>query len=1396
MSNTIPSSRSRSRGRLRVSKCEDPLKEFRSLEDRITTAIHETSNRETSVTRKTGDVLKDPTAFSDDATPLECLVAWGDLLVAIQANDHYFEVYGSSVCQVFQALEQSSTTTVPHTYVKVLLQLLKQSVEESHRDPCLECRFVTLLEVLRSYSTSWTKPSEALEAFWARLTHRIPSKIPADSFRRKCYRILVSLSWVPSNKGLLEACSFLNSKVSLNFTSTEATRQKHRDTLGCPIPRWDQVNQILDRLKDETGVCIAITSSTPGVGKSHLVAQVASHPSIQRVFSVVWLKKCRSLTYDTYTALLKSILVQLQEPHSAILDLVASVSLVPRLEEEALRKIREDKAMELLKSHIVTYLQNRTLLLILEDTDEAVIEWFQLSSNQSTIFIVENRIHDDSVVDWSLEISDWSVEEAMELFVNEADLPKKLAMGTAEICRLVMYADCHPLTVRAMARWFRLKRVSVGVVTALQEIEDELHESTGGNVMFDVLSLMMGPHSAHGISVLFILCFSVFSVVFPNGAPLDAALLLWEEVLKLETLAIDEIRNENEDDANYVNWIGESLLYMGVIRVSFKEKEDIAWADVYHEELRQFGVVMAKRMNLQASFADTIADWNLAFVTGYFDRKSQGLAGDCWAYCLEKLPSHMLKAMMLPTAELVLTDDKFFNARLKCLGWEKSTEQYVKDCINLQVINEHRSPEYKFNLKLFEQLSRLLHSRSDKSILEACKALHRMAFSLAENGYHDEALAPLRLARQLPPPNKKLKIDVEYVYAYCLWSTNQMQAAKESVERCQSLVKDDAIEHQLFKDIANLYVDILIGACEYSAASAMLQAHISSLRADPELNPIELGVALLSYGKLCITMGNNNMAKEVLIECIEWKRKYHERSRSLSVALSLLGDIKMDASIEAEALEHYEEAIQLLSQLQFNESHLDYRLLAGKVQYLKKDFNRAQHSFELVRLTGTACPLLAMDQTAYDLRKIARMTEGMEDEAKAAYLIRESLTLTDSRPLSLERSWGLIALGNLLILQEGEEYDALQCYEQASKIQMSHLDHCGVTNDTVNLIGHALVALEDYDRAIVIFTQNLEKAKEIAADDLDRQAGILYLIADASEAKDDFSGAAWNFNQCLGILRKARTSDHPDIAQILERLAHVTSVEGDIDMALAYCQQAVQIRRKENDTSLLASVLFEIASLAIQKSDVDMAEKALIESTSTLEGTEDVELQVAHLVELGRVLVMRRKNEEAKRAFQICAELSMDDDVKHSSQLRLVHLKLSAGEYENALADYQHLEPNESLELKFAIAMTHFLLGQHEEAMKAAERLIHLKEPSNYRTLSYLLKGDILEHSGETTKATEAWSEGLNASDQTTTSIEIMLRQRLDNGHGYLYSKDNGDDCETEEKSLRHFVLWQSCHNH
>lgn len=572
----------------------------------------------------------------------DVLLSWNELLNAIVEEGMIFSEYLPLLGIVYKkTMIETEPSSVPH-HLHTLLKLLAQAVRSHKVDPSITCRFVTLLEILHSYAPSWTKVSEVVEQFWMRLLQRIPSKTTAVWFRRKAYKVLVSLSWVPSTKGLIEACSFDDQKdVGVGqFSNLDIVR-----------PRWDKLNQLLDRLKDDTGVCVGITSCQPGVGKSTLAAQVASHPSIKRAFAkVIWLDLSQGLTYDQYATHLKDILSQVE------LSTHLEETVIHRLEEPALLRIREQKSMKLLKTQMASLLEDTSLLIVLDQVEEnpqKIVPWFQFNSRQSIVVTTTSNSGDCTSFDWSLQLDDvWDIDEAVDLLLHEADLPLYYSFSSElrDLCK-----NARPLTIRALARWLRLKKVSVGLFSGLNEVRLALKAlGSKEHPLFDVLSLMMGPkmNGGKGMSVLFLLCFSSFCTVFQNGgAPMEAVLMFWEEVLATEPLAANEIAGSHSCK-KFARWIAEGLFHMGVISIRYKpskEKPKVAWIEAHNRTYREFAIIMAREMQLRGDgFGETIIDWNETFVRGYFSRKSQPQLEECLEYCVENLQSHMVRDSLLP----------------------------------------------------------------------------------------------------------------------------------------------------------------------------------------------------------------------------------------------------------------------------------------------------------------------------------------------------------------------------------------------------------------------------------------------------------------------------------------------------------------------------------------------------------------------------------------------------------------------------------------------------------------------------------------------------------------------------------------------------------------------------
>lgn len=234
------------------------------IEETFQKVLRSTDPKNQTLNRSIVDIdLNAQSLTRPEVSKLEVLQGWRDLIKAMKKFQVFLD-YAELLSVAFEALEKTHSSAYRHC--RCLLFLLKHTVENSEQDNSSECRFVTLVEVMASYGPNW-KPSDTVEAFWIRLMQRLPAKVAPINFRRKAYRVLVSLSWVPSSRGLLAACSF-EEKMTYDPSQTigpvRAHFRKIRRTQP-PLPRHDSVNQILDRLKDETDVCVGITSELDGL---------------------------------------------------------------------------------------------------------------------------------------------------------------------------------------------------------------------------------------------------------------------------------------------------------------------------------------------------------------------------------------------------------------------------------------------------------------------------------------------------------------------------------------------------------------------------------------------------------------------------------------------------------------------------------------------------------------------------------------------------------------------------------------------------------------------------------------------------------------------------------------------------------------------------------------------------------------------------------------------------------------------------------------------------------------------------------------------------------------------------------------------------------------------------
>jgi len=1280
---------------------------------------------------------------------LEVLEEWRKLISALKNDDGatFLPYVTPNLWTAFRNLRTLDPAVYRH--LKTLLGLLTNTVVNRKRDNSTECRFVTLLEVVLSYDGGKTglklhkwKPSEEVQHFWVRLMQRISTDIAPITFRRKAYRVLVSLSWVPSSKGLLEACSFEASRQTIDPSKSppkvRAYLTKIRD--GKSQPRYDCVNQILDRLKDETDVCVAITSDKEGMGKTTMAALVASHPSILRVFKVLWLSipdhsREEEMSYETYIKCLDDLCEQLGFK-------VEWPECVKRFEEPALRRLREDATMQLAREMVSEALLERdeNCLLVLDDiVDARKIDWFRFNERQSIIVTTPHQNLD--TVDWTVDLGPMGEEEAIDLFLCESGFSPQHVLGlTVEVRALIRKCECHPLTIRTVARWYKLKVVTAGIVGAMEELvkgfsslqslddkniigeyennvrdDDpvELSERDSVPLLFDVLSLMMGPtrilatsknrhHSQQGkrppsTSILFVLCLSATAVVFPNRTPLDSLILLWEQLLKVESHAIDEMSHDKDptpaDIRHHVWLIAEGLQHMGVLNI-VNHDEDLAnpWVEIHHKLYRDFAMYMAHEMDLADTYEQTVQQWNRAFVTAYFTQRiegnSDGVDDNSWEYAIERLPSHVFQAKMFPMAETILGEEHFFRARIESMGWDRAVDVHIHDCVLLQlalVADERENDSIAESTRLAKispvwdktatiiatQAKGALVTSEESFINEVSRALFKIGVALAENGYYTEAVAQFETAQNLLPQSQELRARILYGAGWALLATNKTEKALKKIKASVKVMEEYVVDHVLYEEALQLQGECLVGECSYKAALEFFEEVVMKMKNDPSRNKIELGTTLYKEGRLLHTMGDLIEATVIFKECLNWKTDIGEKSRDLALVYSSLGDISMEKRNNAEARERYESSMKILDSLGYDPESLDHALVIGKLRFLRSDFTGSFESLEIARRAINCSPVLFMDQSAYDLRCIARILKSRGETSKAISVLQESLALTSERPYSLERSSGLHELANCFIDQDNVK-EGLVCLEQSLEIRILKLGECVQVLDTLSAIGNVHLSLGAYEESLAVFEKVKELTLSVTPNDVERIAGVLYSIGEVYDAKKDYSEAITKFDECMAVLKRDRSSDHPHVAKALQRLGDVTVAQKDFDGAFDYYCEALRIRKMGFNDRELAETLFSIGVLTRKRKQLEAAREPLFDALEIRRNHDNGRETCQTLLEIGNVFRLQNQPEDAVSIFEKALDILDDeDDIYASVYLCLGHAKLSLKKDDDVLDCYE-----------------------------------------------------------------------------------------------------------------------------
>jgi tetratricopeptide (TPR) repeat protein len=1260
-------------------------------------------------------------------------------------------------------------------HVRCLVEWMKHAVEYYKIHECTELRYVTLLEVMMSYSVGWVGPSPVLKDLWARLGQKAPITTMhsttntmennsgmslAIEFRRQAYQVLVSLPWIPSSHGLYRACS-MDEDDSIHSDLPLCIRTK-LDRLGMEqescLLRSDLIHFVLHKIRRNTTFRVVLSCATQkgdpsligisssdvaGVGKTTLAALLAANPTLASKYSIVWVdlpttvteEERPVITYEQYMKCLESICQQLSVTPNW-------PERILRLENSLIRIRREKEFMTRAKNAMTRLLQRtlqqsassddnnklqqkqqtsppKQLLVVMDDIrDEKEFELFNFLEQQSSIVMTQSTKVPRTTCTMKLE--PLSEDEALHLFAVESDFHSDTAsvdpssasasaqtmLRTYEAKSIVDQCRRHPLVVRTAARWFKVKQVSSGMAKALEELTLELsilrHNSLAktpiAKVLAEVMNIMLSPVRRQGgqPTKIMKLCLASFAVVFAQDVVcLDAVVALWCQVIASAPPAREELGSDYSpaDLAKRAWFTAEIFIQLGIFDLT--QTNGIMFVNIYHQMYLNYGVsVLSEVGSLGITVEDLKAKWHEKFVVGYNERRritrSLKLEDTVRSYALEKLVHHSIEAKSIPKVVEILRDEKFYKERIAVMGYRQATSIHINDCLMLQrKAKESKAAtpveSRKVVLSVLKKMASVLAEDTtpmsdDQKRVEKAVAVHHVGFTQADNKATSEALTQYKAAMQLvPSPSHPFNAIVMYSQAVLHLMRNDHDKAMKKVKGCQKVLKETADRETstlplLHLELIQLKGDALAAACDYQGAATCYEDALNQMKAGSK---IETGTALFRRGRLHQMMGELNLASSALDECLTWKMDLGETcSTNLAEAYKLVGDLSVELEEEDKALQNFERALEVLTELEEEAPEVDILLLQGKIASLRGDIEGSKTAFEEARKLITKSPTMLMDHSAYELRCIAQICMDRGETAETVELLEESLQLTLDRLDSLERGCILYDLGQCMFVQD-EYQEAMACFEESLEIRKKALGDCELVLETLSSLGEAYKKLDMGMQRLGASQQVLELTQRLFRRDDEKVAGALFGVGEAQEALKANADAGLTYIQCRDLLQRALPRVHPDIANVLQRLANLYASQQDFEKAHANYLEALDIRTacRDPEHPELAETFFLIGVVTRRLNDLEGARDHLLDALNIQKKLELANETCATLIELGTVYRLMKEPDSAISCYERCINLIEPsaglDTLIGRVYLELGHAKLFKNEFVDAMDCYE-----------------------------------------------------------------------------------------------------------------------------
>ena len=344
---------------------------------------------------------------------------------------------------------------------------------------------------------------------------------------------------------------------------------------------------------------------------------------------------------------------------------------------------------------------------------------------------------------------------------------------------------------------------------------------------------------------------------------------------------------------------------------------------------------------------------------------------------------------------------------------------------------------------------------------------------------------------------------------------------------------------------------------------------------------------------------------------------------------------------------------------------------------MRADDDGSNTEFEAARQLIMKTPKLLMNQSAYDLRCMARICMDRGERKRAIEILEDGLATTKAQLESLERGSILYELGHCLY-SEKENKEAIVCFEESLKIRQAKLGDCEQVLDTLITIGKVYKAVGLDGDNLKVCRQVLQITEKIYSGNDEKTASALFGVGEALETLKLYGEAVATYGECKELLKRAFCGDHLDVAKVLARLGKVHASHKGFDDAHDCYLETLKIRQAnlEPDHPLLAETLYGIGVVAREREEYNNARQYLQDALRIQK-----QLELAHetcitLIELGDVFRSMHDPQSAVGCYERCISIitsgASEPSLFGKVYLALGHAKLNNNQILEAMECFDH----------------------------------------------------------------------------------------------------------------------------